>query len=124
MRKLILFLLIIGVSPMSEGMDLSDVKKINVGSIPLILKSTKAFDDIVALNITAKGGVSITEKAGLLDLLDAVLTAGTYSYSKETIDKELTRTGAHFSISAHSDYFEVNLKCLKKYLPTLLEPSI
>jgi zinc protease len=45
---------------------------------------------------------------------------GTYSYTKDEIDELLNRTGASFNIRADFDEISLNLKCLKKFLPTLL----
>lgn len=102
------------------SMDLKDVTSFQSGTFPVILRSTKSYGDIVALTITAKGGVTLTDKAGALDLVVDTVTKGTPSYSKEDIDRIFTEAGAVFSIDARADSIELSLKCLKKFLPTLL----
>lgn len=96
----------------------------NVDTLPVILRPTEKFQDIssdiVAFHITAFGGVKLSDKMGALELLSELLTKGTYSYSKEEINKILVRTGASLHIDAGYDAFTVQLKCLKKFLPELL----
>ena len=104
----------------SAVMDLSNINELKVNSMPVIVRSSDTFDEIVAIIISARGGAGITDKAGVLEMLESLLTSGTYSYTKDQIDKLFTRYGAHLSISSGADYLEVSLKCLKKYLPELL----
>lgn len=101
-------------------MDLSDVHSFTVASIPVVLRSTKSFDQIVAFEIAARGAVTIPKKAGAMDLLLAVVSDGTKSYTKEDIDRIFIQSGAIHSMDAKSDYVDVSLKVLKKYIPTIL----
>lgn len=101
-------------------MDLSDVRSFKVGALPVVLRSTQAFGEIVAFEMVARGTVTIPSKAGQLELLLDTMAHGTPSYSKEDIDRIFIESGAAFGIDPRSDYIEVSLKCLKKYLPKLL----
>lgn len=102
-------------------MDLTDVSETQVAGIRVILReSGTSYGEIVAFHITARGGLTITDKAGALNLLMDSLPKGIPSHSKEEIDRIITQTGAVFSVEARQDSIELSLKCLKKYLPTLL----
>jgi len=103
-----------------RGFDLSDVTEFKVGPLPVVLRSTKDFGEIVAVQAIASGGVALTDKAGLLSLFAETLHKGTPSYSKEDIDHILSETGAVFDISARSESVELTLKCLKRHLPKVL----
>lgn len=110
---------------MATDFDLTDsISTFSLASVPIILKQTKPKADIsgqiVAIEISAHGGVKLSPKAGVLTILSEVLPNGTYSYSKEEIDQLLRETGASLSVAARLDRFVVSLKCLKKYLPKLL----
>ena len=117
---LLTILITVGVPMHLRAFDLSDVSEFKVGSLPVVLRSTKEFGDIVAVQAVAFGGVALTDKPGLLALFSESLHKGTPSYSKEDIDKIFAETGAVFDISARSEAIEISLKCLKKYLPKLL----
>src|SRR5206468_963305 len=97
-----------------------DVESFSVDSVPVVLRKTDAFGDIVAMNISAPGGVLASTKAGVLDLMAQVMAMGTESYSKERIDELFAEKGVHFSVDPRNDYLEVNIKCLKKFLPDVL----
>lgn len=114
------FFFLVGAMSMTQAMDLSDVKSFSVNSIPVILRSTPSYGEIVAIVITARGGVQHTQKAGILGMMEQTISAGTYSFSKEKIDQILTESGAQFLMDTKSDYIEVSLKCLKHFLPTVL----
>ncbi len=120
LSTLIVSLLFVLPSERISSMDLKDVTSFPVETMPVILKSTKAFGDIVAFEMTAGGTVTVPDKPGLLDLLVHTLNGGTKSYSKETIDRIFIERGAAFSIETRPDGTEISLKCLKKFLPELL----
>lgn len=101
-------------------MDLSDVKQFQTLSSSVILKSTDAFGEIVAFEITFPGTVTLPPTSGLLEWLTHTITHGTKSYTKEQIDQIFAEKGAVFGIDARPDAIEVSLKCLKKFLPDLL----
>ncbi len=101
-------------------MNHSDIQTFNVESIPVILRSTDAFGDIVAFEWAARGAVTAATKPGAVELLLSTITDGTKSYSKEAIDRILIESGAVHGFGAKSDYIEGSLKCLKRFLPTLL----
>lgn len=104
----------------ATAMELNDVQSLDAYGVPLILRSTPSYGDIVSIEITAKGGVSLASKAGTLDLLIRTLSAGTPSYSKEDIDRIFSSTGTQFGVDARADYIELSIKCLKRFLPTIL----
>jgi zinc protease len=120
MKIKILFIFLLIVSERIFAMDLNDVQSFKVGNIQVILRSTNAFGDIVAFEATARGTVTVPTKAGQLELLLDTMPHGTPSYSKEDIDRLFIENGAAFGIDPRSDYVEVSLKCLKKFLPKLL----
>ncbi len=103
-----------------KAFDLSDVTEFKAGNLPVVLRSTKDFGDIVAVQAVAYGGIALSDKAGLLALFTETLHKGTPSYSKEDIDRIFAETGAVFDISAQSESVELSLKCLKRHLPKLL----
>jgi zinc protease len=113
-------ILIFSVSERTTAMDLSEVESFNVGEIPVILRSTSAFGDIVAFEITARGTVTTPTKAGQLELLLDTMGHGTTSYTKEEIDRIFAENGAVFGVEPRADYVEVSLKCLKQFLGKLL----
>lgn len=121
----LIFFLATGAHLMSQSLDLTkNVKSFSAAGIPVILKKTdnqnRVTDEIVALELIAHGGVALTEKAGVLQILTHVMTRGTYNFTKEEIDNLLIRTGASFGISPSSTEITISLKCLKKFLPELL----
>lgn len=105
---------------MTTVMDLTDVTTFNTHEMPVILRSTKDYGDIVSILITARGGVTLSDKAGTIEMVIKLMSSGTPSYTKEQIDHIFAESGAVFSIEPRMDYIEVSLKCLKKFLPTLL----
>jgi len=105
----------------AQNMDLTDTSNLQAAGMPIVLRETKtSYGEIVAFHMTARGGVTLTSQAGALDLLIESLSKGTPSHTKEDIDRILTQTGAVFAINARQDSIDLSLKCLKKYLPTLL----
>ncbi len=105
---------------MSHAMDLMDVESFKSNEMPIVLRETDSYGDIVAFQISVPGTVTASTKAGAIELLAKTLAAGTPTYSKEEIDTVLTRTGALFSIDPRPDYMDISLKCLKKFLPKIL----
>lgn len=110
---------------MAQEFDLTkDVESFTSADMPVILRntgpSTSIADEIVALRITAFGGLSLADKPGVLGVMSSAMSKGTYRFSKEKIDETLTRTGAVFSISPSKDAVHISLKCLKRFLPEVL----
>lgn len=101
-------------------MDLADVQSFQVDSMPVVLRSTPSYGDIVAFQITSNGGPTLSDKSGAVELLLKTISSGTPSYSKEEIDRILTMSGAVFSVDPRQDYLEISVKCLKRFLPVIL----
>jgi len=130
MRRCLLTILLLsfnfgGTPIMSGELDLTqDVVSFNVGGIPVILRDTgipnDVSEEIVAIEITAFGGVSLSDKPGVLGMMTSVIPKGTYSFSKEQIDDTLTRTGADFSLSPSNESVTMSVKALRRFLPELL----
>lgn len=101
-----------------------DTQSFSAAGMPVILRTTSPDPDIsgeiVSFQISAFGGASLSNKAGVLSMMTQVMTKGTYRYSKEQIDEIFSKAGASFGISAGEQSVQVSLKCLKRFLPTLL----
>lgn len=105
---------------MAQKLNLNDVTSLNAAGMPIILRTTDSYGEIVAFQIAAYGGVMHSQKAGVLEMIAKVIANGTYSFSKEDIDQIFTESGAAFSIDASTDNFSLSLKCLRRFLPKLL----
>lgn len=116
----------IGGSGMAQTLDLTENTEsfLLKSGVPVILRSAKdelgPSAEVVALRITAYGGVTLSEKPGALGLLAELMMKGTYSYSKEAIDELLTRTGSSLNVEAGNDSIDVSLRTLRRSLPEIL----
>jgi zinc protease len=128
--KIFVAFLIIGlggtVEMFAQSFDLTkNTRSFTAAGMPVILHETSAHEDvsseIVAIEITAFGGVDLAPKAGVLALMTSLLYKGTASFSKERINEILIRTGASLNFDAGYDSLDIEIKTLKRFLPEVLE---
>ncbi|MGQ4649904.1 insulinase family protein [Lyngbya aestuarii] len=79
--------------------------------------------DIIATRIFLRAGSQWEprEKAGLSNLLSAVLTKGTEQLSSIEIAEKIESVGAYLSADAASDYFLLSLKTVSRDWPQILQ---
>lgn len=118
MKAVFSLILLAGVtSTMVRANDLTDVSEFKVGNLPVILRSTPSYGDIVVVAMSTYGASTLEATPGALDMLTRGMWKGTPSYSKEDIDRIITETGASPSIEAQPDAVTVTIKLLKKFIP-------
>ncbi len=81
------------------------------GATLIITKNTN--NDIVAMEMTAKGGNNLEKTAGIASLTADMMQRGTQKYSKQEISQILDENGIRLSISSKGDSFSVATKFTK-----------
>ncbi len=86
----------------------------------LILNKNMA-NDIVAIEIYAKGGEFIETKPGEASLMAAAMLKGTKKYSMQQLMTILEENGIKMDVGSSSDAFSISIKATKNELPLIFE---
>ena len=81
------------------------------GAILIITKNTN--NDIVAMEMTAKGGNNLEKVPGIASLTADMMQKGTQKYSKQELSQLLDENGIRLSISSKGDSFSLATKFTK-----------
>ena len=89
-------------------------------NINLIINHNQ-LNDIIAMEIYAKGGNYTEKKAGLGTVTAALMLKGTKKYSKLHLSQTMEQNGIIIAPSSGSDMFSISVKTTKNDLPLTLE---
>ncbi len=106
--------------PVPINSDGSISKYILNNKAELLLNKNEA-NDIIAIQIYAKGGNFIENKAGTASLMASAMLKGTKKYSAQELMQLLEENGIKLNTIADADAFRISIKATKKELPIIFD---
>lgn len=101
--------------------DTPSTKKYELDNSATLLISPNNLNDIVAINISVKGGEFLEKIPGTSDLMATVMTKGTKNYSSLELAQLLEENGIKINPSASADIFTISILTTKPQLAKTLE---
>ena len=89
-------------------------------NITLIINHNE-LNDIIAMQIFAKGGTYIEKKAGTGSITATTMMKGTKNYSQQDLSQTMEQNGIKIGTNQGSDFFTVAVKTTKNDLPLTFE---
>ena len=108
----------VSVKLLSEN---NGVKKYLLPNGVEVLISDNKSNDIIVVDVFAKGGKLIEKKIGVSLVLANAITKGTKKYTKNEFSDILEENGIKLSASSESEYFNISLKTTKNEFFTALD---
>lgn len=99
----------------------NSVKEFLLSNGSTLILNKNETNEIVAIQIFAKGGEYIEEKPATALLMAAGMLKGTSKYSEQELMTLLEENGIKFNISAGADLFSISIKSTKNEMPLVFQ---